>query len=91
MFLTKNNPSGIKFGSEWAVFPSPAAGFIEQACELLKYKIDGLESIADIGTIHAPLSDGNYEWVGNVTAIYNEALENYESLFGSEEEVNLTL
>lgn len=88
MFLTMNNPSGIRFDGEWARFPSRTAGFIEQACELLKYKIKGIDTIEGIGAKHAPTIDpANANWVSNVTMIYAEALERYDELFGSEDEV----
>ena len=41
------------------------------------------EAIARIGSIHAPLSDGNTEWVPNVLDRLEYARRNSEELFGT--------
>ena len=66
-------------------------GFYEFGMEILKY-YDWLgidkndvspEAIARIGSIHAPLSDGNTEWVPNVLDRLEYARRNSEELFGT--------
>ena len=82
-FLKIHNPSGIRFHGSYAVFPSTMAGFIEQGLELLKYQIDGQVTIEAIGAKHAPVTDPrNASWVSSVSYFYQEATQNYESLFG---------
>lgn len=83
LFLNSHNPAGLRFSSDgFTAFPSFTAGFIEEALELLKYKIDGKTTIESIGAIHAPLSDStNSVWVPNVKGGYGYAISNYNSLF----------
>lgn len=103
MFLNKNNPGGIKFGTTFATFPSKTAGFIEQSLILLSYKISGRETIVEIGRIYAPVPgrkeneteeekrerELNSEWIRNVTSIYNSSINNYDILFGDVTTISL--
>lgn len=90
MFLERHNPAGIKFPhSGFASFPSFTAGFIEETLELLKYKIDGRTTIESIGNRYAPIyydENGNAingDWIPDVTKEYNYATANYDTLFGT--------
>ena len=42
----------------------------------------GAVTVEEIGAIHAPVEDGNSNWVSNVTQIYEQAKEHEEELFG---------
>lgn len=92
LFINSNNPAGLKDGSgNWWKFDTKMEGFYEFGMEILKY-YDWLgidkndvspEAIARIGSIHAPLSDGNTEWVPNVLDRLEYARRNSEELFGT--------
>ena len=96
MFNTINNPAGLRGVNgvdPWWVFANKEEGFLEFGMEILKYyrtigidpsNIDA-ETIRRIGDIHAPLSDGNANWLPNVLENLEYALNNEYSLFGGEE------
>ena len=96
MFNTINNPAGLRGvnGTDpWWVFQTKEEGFIELGMEMLKYyrsvgrnpsSVDA-ETIRLIGDIHAPLSDGNKNWVPNVLINLEYAQNNEPSLFNGEE------
>ncbi len=92
LFINSNNPAGIKNDSgNWWSFDTKEEGFLELGMELLKYYhwIDkptdslDIETLSEIRDIHAPLSDGNYDWLGNVLDRMEYARNNSEELFGS--------
>ena len=71
LFLEYNNPAGIRFGGpSFEHFSTKEEGFIEIILEVKKYRRMGAETLEEIRDIHAPLSDGNYDWLGNVSEIY---------------------
>lgn len=70
LFLNANNPAGLRIDGHWWNFSSKEEGFIELALEILKYNRKGAYTIEEIGSIHAPLSDGNENWIPNVTSVY---------------------
>lgn len=101
-FVYNHNPSGIRFSSGFAVFPTEYSGFIEICLEMLKYNINGLETIEQIGAVYAPVNetvneDGsldvessyNIHWISNVSATYKR-VENEIEIFAIEETTNLT-
>lgn len=88
LFLTCNNPAGLRANDGWWKFDTKEEGIIELCLEILKYQKMGAYTVSEIGSIHAPLSDGNYEWVSNVEQIKNWAEENYVSLFCQENEID---
>ena len=96
LFNNINNPAGLRGVNgvdPWWVFANKEEGFIELGMELIKYYnkvgIDKLdvspEAIAQIGNIHAPLSDGNANWLTNVLNGLVYAKDNEQKLFGGEE------
>lgn len=71
LFIKYNNPAGIRFGGpSFEHFSTKEEGFIEFILEVKKYRRWGAETLEEIRDIHAPLSDGNYDWLGNVSEIY---------------------
>ncbi len=92
LFINSNNPAGIKNNSgDWWSFDTKEEGFYELGMEMLKYYnwigksptcLD-VETLSEIRDIHAPLSDGNYEWLENVLDRMEYARNNSEELFGS--------
>lgn len=98
IFMTKNNPAGLKSESgDYADFSNLDEGIIESCTELLKYHyLFGASSIEEIGSIHAPVEDNNDDWVPNVVAIFHKitysnpigfSLEGYELCQHDEEKV----
>ena len=95
MFHDINNPAGLRLSTGWWEFSTKEEGFIELCLEIIKYyKQIGVDknyvdanTIAKIGSIHAPLSDGNIYWLDNVTQSYEDYKENWEDYF-DEEKVN---
>lgn len=96
MFRTINNPAGLRGinGTDpWWVFENKEEGFLEFGMELVKYyKLVGRDkrdvspdAVQAIGNIHAPLSDGNANWLPNVLNGLEYAENNENSLFGGEE------
>ena len=94
LFNVYNNPAGLRLSSGWWQFSTKEEGFIELCLELIKYynKIDvprnqvDYDTIAKIRDIHAPLSDGNTYWLGNVTESYQKYDMNRDEYFPLEEE-----
>ena len=96
MFNTINNPAGLRGvnGKDpWWVFQNKEEGFIELGMEMLKYyrsvgrnplNVDS-DTIRLIGDIHAPVSDGNKNWVPNVLINLEYAQNNENELFNGEE------
>ncbi len=92
LFINSNNPAGIKKsdGSCW-VFDTKEEGFFELGMELLKYyrKIEVSPDNIDSGTlsrirdIHAPLSDGNANWLPNVLEGLEYAKMHEAEMFGT--------
>ena len=87
LFNQANNPAGLREGGDWWHFDTKEEGFIELILEVKKYNRMGAETIPEIGAIHAPLEDGNENWVSNVTSIYEYVKANEQAIFGSEENV----
>ena len=96
LFRTINNPAGLRGINgvdPWWVFENKEEGFIEFGMELVKYyKMVGADrhdvspdTVAQIGNIHAPLSDGNENWLPNVLSGLEYAQNNENELFGGEE------
>jgi len=96
LFMTINNPAGLRGVNgvdPWWVFENKEEGFIEFGMELVKYyHLVGAdtydvssETISKIGDIHAPLSDGNVNWLPNVLLSLEYAQDNEATLFGGEE------
>ena len=64
-------------------------GFLEFGMEILKYyRLIGesptnlsVDAIQRIGAIHAPLSDGNYNWLPNVLECLEYAQNNENELY----------
>lgn len=90
LFLNSNNPAGIKgVDGSWWVFDTKEEGFYELGMEILKYyRMIGIDPsivnedvISKIRDIHAPLSDGNQDWLPNVVSNYEYALMNEANLF----------
>lgn len=73
----KNNFGGIMGNGGLRTFDSPEAG-IEAVAKLLSTKRYKGKTIAQIGSIYAPVGAGNdptnlnSNWVRNVTALYNQ-------------------
>ncbi len=96
LFLTANNPAGLRNNGSWWKFDTIEEGFIETCAEIIKYyRMIGkplsdvsYNTLAEVGAIHAPVSDGNELWLDTVWEIYNEAKENELSLFGEEKPNN---
>lgn len=86
LFVNANNPAGLRLTDSWWHFETKEEGFIELCLEILKYNRKGAYTIEEIGSIHAPLSDGNQNWVPNVTNAKAYAEANREELFGTVEE-----
>jgi hypothetical protein len=92
IFVEDNNPGGIKDNGEWWSFDTLEEGFFELGMEILKYyryigePVNTLDddTLAKIRDIHAPLSDGNDEWLPNVIECLKYARNNSEELFGPE-------
>jgi len=96
LFNESNNPAGLRGINgvdEWWRFENKEEGFLEFGMELLKYyrligedpsNVDA-DVIRQIGDIHAPLSDGNDNWLPNVLDCLEYAQSNEYSLFGGEE------
>lgn len=82
LFRNSNNPAGLRLNGDWWKFSTKDEGFIELCLELKKYELMGAVTIEEIGAIHAPVEDGNSNWVSNVTQIYEQAKEHEEELFG---------
>lgn len=91
LFLNINNPAGLKDSSgSWWAFDTKEEGFIEICAEIIKYygRIDkplsdtSYDTLAQVRDIHAPLSDGNDYWLGNVWSIYQDAKANEREMFG---------
>ncbi len=80
---SKNNPSGIRFGDDFASFPNITVGIIEQICESKKHAVNDRVTPEDIKPYHAPDGDGevNNYWLDNVNYYYEYATEHYEELF----------
>ncbi len=90
MFQSKNNPSNIMMNGSYATFPTVAAGFIEQTVELLEMQLEGNAPIEIIGTRMVTSNDDYVpSWGTNVTEVYSYVSKNYESIFGSNEEIQL--
>lgn len=88
IFLEKNNPAGIRFSTEWEEFPTSYSGFIETALEVLKYNLDGKNTIEKIGETYAPTTDeANNSWVEHITSTYELTMKNDE-VFSLDEEQN---
>ena len=97
LFLEGNNPGGIKSDNgDWWYFDTTEEGFLELGMEILKYyrmigeptsSLDEV-TIARIRDIHAPLSDGNYDWLPNVLDRLEYAQNNSVELFGIEVQNN---
>lgn len=90
LFINSNNPAGIKgIDGSWWVFDTKEEGFYELGMEILKYyRMIGIDPsvvnedvISKIRDIHAPLSDGNQDWLPNVVSNYEYALMNEATLF----------
>lgn len=89
LFLEKNNPAGLKDGKgEWWKFANSYEGFIELCLEVRKFNDMGAYSIEEIGSIHAPVEDGNENWVPNVTGTYDEVKANENLIFGVDNEIS---
>lgn len=82
LFLNTNNPAGLVKDGSWWTFSSKEEGFIELMLEIQKYNRMGAYTIQEIGNIHAPVEDGNENWVPLVTQIYEEVSSKQEELFG---------
>lgn len=99
LFNEYNNPAGLRLADGWWKFGNKTEGFIELCLEIIKdYRKAGYSTedvsediIVAIGNIHAPLSDNNYYWVGNVTANYYKYKENYVDYFGEQNNNNISL
>ena len=96
LFNNSNNPAGLRGVNgvdEWWQFDTKEEGFLEFGMELLKYYRNlGINpndispgTIRAIGDIHAPLSDGNDNWLPNVLECLEYAQNNENQLFGGEE------
>lgn len=96
LFNNSNNPAGLRGVNgvdEWWQFDTKEEGFLEFGMELLKYyRKLGIspndispETIKAIGNIHAPVSDGNDNWLPNVLSCLEYAQSNEYQLFGGEE------
>ena len=93
LFNVYNNPAGLRLSSGWWQFSTKEEGFIELCLELIKYynKIDvprnqvDYDTLTKIRDIHAPLSDGNNYWLGNVTESYQKYDMNRDEYFSLEE------
>ena len=94
LFNVYNNPAGLRLSSGWWQFSTKEEGFIELCLELINYynKIDvprnqvDYDTLTKIRDIHAPLSDGNNYWLGNVTESYQKYDMNRDEYFPLEEE-----
>ena len=90
LFLNSNNPAGIRSDDSWWEFDTTEEGFIETCAEIKKYyrlinkplSDISYNTLAEVGAIHAPISDGNELWLDTVWEIYNDAINNEEELFG---------
>lgn len=90
LFLNSNNPAGIRSDDSWWEFDTTEEGFIETCVEIKKYyrlinkplSDISYNTLAEVGAIHAPISDGNELWLDTVWEIYNDAINNEEELFG---------
>lgn len=85
LFLNSNNPAGLRASDGWWEFDTKEEGFIELILEVIKYQKMGAHTIEEIGNIHAPVSDGNANWVPVVTEIYNSIKPTENELFGFED------
>lgn len=91
MFLIKNNPSNLKWNNEFATFPSPMAGFIEEGIELLNYKAKALTGITSIEERYQrDMKQANPMWVSNVIFIYNYVMEHYDTIFNPQSDKTLS-
>lgn len=97
LFINSNNPAGLKSGDGgWWEFDTKEEGLYELGMQILCYydrfglDINDVspEAVALIGSVHAPLSDGNTEWVPNVLDRYEYARRNSEELFGTQVQSN---
>lgn len=91
LFMNSNNPAGLRNDGEWWKFDTKEEGFYELGMEILKYyrKIGisptqvNSDIIRQIGEIHAPVEDGNANWLPNVLENYEYAMLNEAALFNS--------
>ena len=88
MFLSMNNPAGIRNGSGFWRFDTPEEGIFETCMEVRKYMNKGMKTIEQISTSYAPIGAGddphnlNAGWVSNVTQNYEYAKEHMDVVFG---------
>ena len=86
LFIQDNNPAGLKDGGKFWVFKNKEAGIIELMLEIVKYRYMGATTIEEIAAIHCPLDDPedvnglNKNWIGNVTAGYEQGREIFEAM-----------
>jgi len=88
MFLTKNNPAGLRNsrGDFWT-FSTAEEGIIETILEVQKFIDMGYDTIDKLGDIYAPIGAGddplnlNENWKSSVTEIYLDAENNMDELF----------
>lgn len=93
LFINAHNPAGLRNEGSWWRFDTTEEGFIETCAEIIKYyrKIGkplsniSYNTLAQVGAIHAPVSDGNEFWLDTVWQIYNDAKENEIEIFGPDE------
>ncbi len=97
LFMNSNNPAGLKSSiDDFWKFDNLEEGLYEFAMEVKKYYYMlgkpttdlSYETIAQIGEIHAPISDGNENWLPNVLSVLESTLERSEELFGPEVQSN---
>ena len=79
MFLVKHNPNNIRLSGNYVTFPSPMAGFIEEAIQLLESKLDGKNPLQEIK------NDLEFNGISEFTSIYQYVMKNYTDIFGEEE------
>lgn len=91
LFINFNNPAGLKSSiDDFWEFDNLEEGLYEFAMEVKKYYYMigkpttdlSMDTIAQIGEIHAPTSDGNENWLPNVLSVLESTLEHSEELFG---------
>lgn len=77
-----HNLANLKGSDGWMVFDNETQSIIELATEIRKFNNLGKYTIEEIRESYAPESDDNEHWIPNVTQIRDDAIVNYEEIFG---------
>ena len=86
--LNYHNPAGLMLSGGLWKFDTFEEGLIETIAQVKSYRLDGANTIEEIGAIHCPVGAANdpnglnVNWIDNVNEIYKNVYENQEKLFG---------